>query len=53
MTTAPGTKFREYAKQLVADWPPLTTSQRHQLTVLLRPAQPTAEQERSAQRKAA
>lgn len=31
---------REYARRLVADWPPLTPTQRIKLAVLLRPDLP-------------
>lgn len=47
---------REHARKLVADWPPLTPSQRIRLAVLLRPDLPvgiqretlSAEQEQAA-----
>lgn len=42
MTTRPKDQarddLREYARRLVADWPPLTPDQRTRLAVLLRPS---------------
>lgn len=33
-------ELRQYARELVADWPPLTEDQRARLAVLLRPDPP-------------
>lgn len=36
-------ELAEYARELVADWPPLTKQQRDQLAMLLSPEEPISE----------